>query len=118
MENSNLTYVVQLGIQEAYDTANIHILQKTIDRVNPDKKRAKLLQSYMLRKKIRTLGEDGIVKAKQVLIGIVQGVTFPAVPSAFVISGVGEVQTHGKIMLFADDVQLQHTHEEREKPKM
>ncbi|KHN70819.1 putative RNA-directed DNA polymerase from transposon X-element [Toxocara canis] len=42
MENNNLTFIVQLDAQKAYDTVNPYILlQKIIDKVNPDDKLTK-----------------------------------------------------------------------------
>ena len=107
MENNKLTYIVQLDIKKAYDSVNPFILlQNIINRVNPDNELIKLLEGYLLDRRIRTNGVDGMSKPKECSVGLPQGGVLPPILFSFLFSSVSEVETRGRMIIFADDVQL------------
>ena len=107
MDNDKLTYIVQLDVKKAYDSVNPFILlQNIINRVNPSDELIKLLQGYLLNRRVRTIGADGISESKECPMGLPQGGVLPPILFSFLFSSISEIDTNGKMIIFADDVQM------------
>ena len=102
-----MSCILQLDIQKAYDTVNTEILlQKFINHFNPKMGSLKLLRNYLSSRWIFT--SVGQINSQKLLVnvGLPQGAVLSPLFFSYFFSSLSELQTHGKLLLFADDIQL------------
>ena len=112
LNNRDLAYVAQLDIQKAYDTVNPYILlQKFIDAINPCTAMERLMQSYLFDRKICTHTQNGTSQFRDVAVGVPQGAVLSPILFNFYMADLNNLSLHGKLVAFADDVQLLYSAE-------
>lgn len=79
------------------------LIQKIINELDP---KTEFLKSYLLGRKIHTRSFDGLSDVAYAPIGIPQGGVLPPLLFSFFLSDINVTEFIGKIILYADDVQL------------
>ena len=107
MEETEIGYSLQLDIQKAYDTVNTQILlQKFIDSFDPHHTTLKLIENLLSNRLVKTVVNGVSSKEGVAGTGLPQGSVLSPLLFSFFFTQISEIDTHGKIVMFADDVQL------------
>ncbi|MEG0835954.1 MAG: reverse transcriptase family protein [Christensenellaceae bacterium] len=107
MEMQKLAYVLQIDIKKAYDTVNPYLLmQKIINDLNLSRTALKLLEGYLIGRRIITQANDRMSTEKTVDIGVPQGGVLSPIFFIFFLSEIELLPLVGRLILYADDAQV------------
>lgn len=110
MEQKKLSYILQIDIKKAYDTVNPYLLlQRILNVLKINRAALALFEGYLFNRKLITSVNGKLSNEDTVLVGVPQGGVLPPILFIFFLAEIENLPFHGRLILYADDVQLIYT---------